>query len=155
MVEKKEQIAKIGEEAFSYFMSFKGNCTEAILLTLRDHLNLPLSDEQLAIATGFGGGMGSGCSCGTLTGAIMAVSLETGRKPGVPSENPPRASVLAHQMVQGFTERHGATCCRALIPGLKKGSPERMDHCSKLVREMSQEAARIILDERSAAKLTK
>lgn len=149
MTEKNDKIQRIGSDAFDYFMSFKGNCTEAILLTLRDHLDLSLTDDQLAIATGFGGGMSSGCSCGTLTGAIMAVSLETGRKPGVPSENPPRASVLAHQMVQEFTERHGATCCRALIPGLKKGSPERMDHCSKLVREMSQEAARIILDERS------
>ena len=152
MNDYKEIVKSIGDETVEYFAGLKGNCAESILRTLRDRLNMDLSDDQLAMATGFGGGMGAGCACGALTGAIMAVSLETGRKPGIPSENPPRATVLAGEIVKEFQDRNKVTCCRALIPGLQKGDPERKKRCSEFVRQMSEKAAEIILQERNKAK---
>ena len=95
--------------------------------------------------------MNSGCACGALTGAIMAVSLETGRRRGIPSENPPRATVLAGEMVEFFKEKNKMTCCRGLIPGLKKGDPERKKRCAVFVEQMSGKAAEIILTEREKA----
>lgn len=148
MNDSKEVVKSVSNEAVQYFTELKGNCAESILKALRDQLNLSLNDDQLAMATGFGGGMGAGCACGALTGAIMAVSLETGRKPGVPSENPPRATVLAKEIVEEFQSRNKVTCCRALIPGLKKGDPERTKRCSEFVRQMSEKAAELILQER-------
>ena len=146
-----EQVEEVKKEAVEFFLNLKGNCTEAILYTLKRQLDLPLTEDQLAIATGFGGGMNSGCACGALTGAIMAVSLETGRRPGQPSENPPRATVLAGEMVEYFKEQNRMTCCRGLIPGLKKGDPERKKRCSVCVEQMSGKAAEIILTEREKA----
>lgn len=151
MQTRDEKIVEIKKEAVEFFANQKGNCTEAILYTLKRKLDLPLSEDQLAIATGFGGGMNSGCACGALTGAVMAVSLETGRKPGVPSEDPPRARVLAGEIVEYFKEKNETTCCRGLISGLKKGDPERKKRCSIFVEDMCGKAAEIILTEREKA----
>ena len=147
-----QKIEAARREALDSFLGLRSNCTEALLRSLRNHLDLNLSDEQLAIATGFGGGMGAGCACGTLTGAVIAVSLENGRKPGVISENPPKASLLAKELHDFFKENHQITCCRGLIPGLKKGDPERTKRCSQFVDEMTKKAADIILRERENRK---
>jgi C_GCAxxG_C_C family probable redox protein len=141
-------IQAICADAVEEFLTLKGNCAEVVLKSLRNHLELPLTDDQLAISTAFGGGMHSGCSCGSLTGAVMAVSLETGRKPGIPSENPPRSRLFAAELVEEFQKINKVTCCRALTAGLEKGNPERARRCAGFVEQMSRKAAEILLRER-------
>ena len=109
------------------------------------------ASELVILAVGMTLVVSSSAGTDISVGAIMAVSLETGRRPGQPSENPPRATVLAGEMVEYFKEQNRMTCCRGLIPGLKKGDPERKKRCSVFVEQMSGKAAEIILTEREKA----
>jgi len=51
------------------------NCAERILYGANQVYNLGLTDEQLKVAGPFGGGMGIGSVCGTITGGLMVLSL--------------------------------------------------------------------------------
>lgn len=55
------------------------NCSQSVLLTMQELLDLP-DHEVLKAATGFGGGIGNvGSLCGALTGGVMALGLLYGR----------------------------------------------------------------------------
>lgn len=57
------------------------NCSESVFKAIIDTGVTDLSPEAVAIATGFGGGMGlAGNNCGALIGAVMAVGAVHGRK---------------------------------------------------------------------------
>lgn len=89
------------------------NCAEAVLRAFRDELELPLTDEQLKIASGFGGGLGhAGCVCGALSASIMVLGLLNGRTSAEQSRQP--IYTAAHEFHRRFAEQFGATCCRSL-----------------------------------------
>lgn len=69
MVSKREKASEYFEAGY--------NCSQAILAAFSDELDLT-EDEALRIASGFGGGMGSGETCGAVTGAIMVLGLKHG-----------------------------------------------------------------------------
>ncbi len=46
-----------------------------------------------------------------------------------------------------FKEENGACCCRVLIKGMEKNSPERKAHCIKMVSSTVKKTAEIILRE--------
>ena len=50
------------------------NCTEKIIRGANIAYGLCLSDEALRMMGGFGGGMGLGETCGTITGAVAVLS---------------------------------------------------------------------------------
>ncbi|ADI02225.1 MAG TPA: C_GCAxxG_C_C family protein [Syntrophothermus lipocalidus] len=57
------------------------NCAESVLKAILDTGVTDFPPEVVAMATGFGGGMGlSGNNCGALIGAVMAVGAVHGRK---------------------------------------------------------------------------
>ena len=47
-------------------------------------------------------------------------------------------SAFAKELVQRFTEKHKATCCRVLTRGMDMASPERKAHCANMVDECSK-----------------
>jgi len=67
------------EKAKEYYLSGY-NCAEAILHAARDTYGLPLEQDTMKIASGFGKGMFSLSTCGAVTASIMTISLLTGRK---------------------------------------------------------------------------
>ena len=105
------------------------SCSESLIMWAIDEGLV--SEELLPVATSFSGGMGSGCLCGAIAGAQMIIGSLYGRnnKHG----NDLIARVKAKELVQNFTEKHGATCCRVLTRGLEMGSPERKAHCTNMV----------------------
>ena len=58
------------EKATFYYFEQGKNCAEALLLAASDVYSFSVSDSDLALFAGFGGGMGCGSTCGSLTGAI-------------------------------------------------------------------------------------
>lgn len=109
-----EQISRAEELARAKYRQGY-NCTESMLHTFREELNLDLSDDAMKIATGFGGGLGqAGCMCGALTGAVMVISLLSGRSTPAESRDPIYAN--AKEFHNRFREHFGATCCRVLNP---------------------------------------
>ena len=90
-----------------------------------------VSEELLAAATSFSGGMGVGCLCGAVAGAQMIVGAQYGRDNKYGNENLARAK--AKELAQRFMEKHKATCCRVLTRGMEFSGPNRKAHCTNMV----------------------
>lgn len=89
------------------------------------------SEELLAAATSFSGGMGVGCLCGAIAGAQMIIGAQYGRDNKYGNENIARAK--AKELTQKFMEKHKATCCRVLTRGMEFSGPNRKAHCTNMV----------------------
>ncbi len=90
-------------------------CSEAVLLTLSQYLNIQ-SELIPKIATGFGAGIGRhGEVCGALSGAVMGLGLRFGRTiiSKTPPDTPPYA--FSTNIVNLFVARFGHIRCRDLI----------------------------------------
>lgn len=103
-------IEERAEKAVAVRAEKKGNCCQAVALSLADQT--PLTEEQLmAAASGFGGGMGNReGTCGALVGAGLAAGLHVGEKP-------PR---FGKTISDDFLAHCGAVTCKAL-KGLESG----------------------------------
>ncbi len=72
---------KIREVAENYYRNGDFYCSEAVVKTIRDEFKIEVSDDAIAMASGFPVGMGgSGCTCGAIAGGIMALGMVFGRK---------------------------------------------------------------------------
>ena len=91
------------------------------------------SEELLAVATSFSGGMGVGCLCGAIAGAQMIIGAQYGRDNKYGNENIARAK--AKELAQKFMEKHKATCCRVLTRGMEFSGPNRKAHCTNMVND--------------------
>ncbi len=106
--------------------------------------------SEMAIRMGSGlchGIGGSGCACGALTGAVMAMGLFLGRStPGF--GNGKKIRLISGKFHNGFKMRFGATCCRVLTKNLKNGSKEHISVCAKYTGWAAGAAAAIILEKK-------
>lgn len=139
---------KIRAAAEAYFRSGGYNCAESVLKALMEGLQLDVPAQMLKAASGFGGGIGGmGCTCGALTGGVMAIGLVYGRtEAGDPAVR--RARELSGRLYQSFCEKHYSPYCRELTCSLEPGTPERKNQCAALTGETAYEAARLILEAR-------
>ena len=56
------------------FLEKDCNCAEAVLLWANERYGLRVAPEDVALVSGFGGGLGCGENCGALLGAMAALS---------------------------------------------------------------------------------
>jgi len=145
--QKRPDPAVIREVAENYYRSGQYYCSEAIVKTINDEFGLGYPDEIIRLASGFPIGIGgAGCSCGAVTGGVMAIGMVFGRaKPGDPSVE--HCLSLSRELHDRFTERHGCTCCRSLIRGMILKSPEHLQKCVALTGEIAEETAKILVRE--------
>lgn len=138
-----ERIRKIAED---YYRNGDFYCSEAVVKTIIDEFQIDVSEDVIKMASGFPVGMGGmGCTCGALTGGVMAIGLVYGRSQGKdPKVN--KAMELSAKLYQIFCERHKVSCCKVLTRGMEKGSPEHMEQCIAFTGEMAYEAAKIIAE---------
>lgn len=138
-----ERIRKIAED---YYRNGDFYCSEAVVKTIIDEFQIDVSEDVIKMASGFPVGMGGmGCTCGALTGGVMAIGLVYGRSQGKdPKVN--KAMELSAKLYQIFCERHKVSCCKVLTRGMEKGSPEHMERCIAFTGEMAYEAAKIIAE---------
>lgn len=138
-----ERIRKIAED---YYRNGDFYCSEAVVKTIIDEFQIDVSEDVIKMASGFPVGMGGmGCTCGALTGGVMAIGLVYGRSQGKdPKVN--KAMELSAKLYQIFCERHKVSCCKVLTRGMEKGSPEHMQQCIAFTGEMAYEAAKIIAE---------
>lgn len=138
-----ERIRKIAED---YYRNGDFYCSEAVVKTIIDEFQIDVSEDVIKMASGFPVGMGGmGCTCGALTGGVMAIGLVYGRSQGKdPKVN--KAMELSAKLYQIFCERHKVSCCKVLTRGMEKDSPEHMEQCIAFTGEMAYEAAKIIAE---------
>ena len=128
---------KIEDHAVSLFLDGGFYCSEAILKAYNEGLNIGLDEKALKMATGFGVGFGGAqCSCGSVTGAVLAASALKGRTAGNESEAP--AFLAAQKIHDEFKAKYKAICCRALTKDVVWGTPEHTQFCSRYVRSAAE-----------------
>ncbi len=139
---------KVRETAENYYRNGDFYCSEAVVKTIRDEFELEISDDAIAMASGFPVGMGgSGCTCGAITGGIMALGMVFGRK----EAKDPRvgkAMELSKKLHDDFKGKHNSLCCRFLTKGMELGSREHMNQCIAFTGEVAEKVARIIVENR-------
>jgi len=146
--QKKEiDLKKVKETAENYYRCGDFYCSEAIVKTIRDEFGLDLPGEVIAMASGFPVGIGyAGCTCGAISGGIMAIGMFFGRT-REKDERVNKTLELSRELHDFFQKRHKTLCCRILTKGMVLGSPEHMKQCVSFTGEVAEETARIIARE--------
>ena len=117
-------------------------CSESVIYAIRKHFELDMSDDAIAMSSGFPWGLGGGgCICGALAGGTMCIDSS----PGDPKIG--RCFDLTNELHDYFKDACGGTCCRVLTRGMEKNSPERKEQCTRFVSDTVTKTAEIILRE--------
>ncbi|MCF4015863.1 C-GCAxxG-C-C family protein [Clostridium sporogenes] len=139
---------KIREVAENYYRNGDFYCSEAVVKTIRDEFKIEVSDDAIAMASGFPVGMGgSGCTCGAIAGGIMALGMVFGRKE---AKDPivAKSMELSKKLHDDFKKEHKSLCCRFLTKDMELDSKEHMDQCIAFTGEVAERVARIIVENR-------
>lgn len=130
-------LQELSEKAEELYRSGAYLCSEAVFTVVNDYLGQPLPPETVRITSGFPVGIGhSGCTCGALNGAIIAIGLKYGRTG--PKQDNKKILALSKELHDEFKKKFGSTCCRVLIRDFTFGSPEHLEHCIKVTGEATK-----------------
>jgi C_GCAxxG_C_C family probable redox protein len=133
------------------------NCAESVLKAILDNVDHNFPDETVALATGFGGGMGlTGNNCGALLGGVMAVGLVHGRKNPLEGEFKERVDKLYgnpglyrffNSLPHRFTDQFGAIDCKKLNEDFDVWfDKDRFRRCMTIVIETAEMAMDLIVE---------
>ncbi|HXE97032.1 MAG TPA: C-GCAxxG-C-C family protein [Dongiaceae bacterium] len=93
-------------EAEELYRSGKYHCAEAVMETIRRHFAAELPESIVGTVSGFGGGSGSGCICGAVSGGTVALGLVLADKK--------ETTRLTKELHEWFKEKYGVTCCTTI-----------------------------------------
>lgn len=134
---REDTIQELKGKAEELYRSGDYLCSEAVFTVINDYLGHPLPPEAVRVTSGFPVGIGvAGCTCGALSGAIIALGLKYGRKG--PKEDNEKVLALSKELHDEFKSEFGSTCCRVLIKDFTFGSPEHLEHCIRVTGEATE-----------------
>lgn len=145
---QERKISEVRESAQNYYANGDFYCSEAVVKSVLDGLNITYAPEIIAAASGFPVGIGGAeCLCGAISGGIMAIGYVFGRtEPKSPRVS--KAMDLSKQLHELFVKRNKCTCCRVLTKGMTKGSAEHMAQCVRFTGEVAEDTFRLINENR-------
>jgi C_GCAxxG_C_C family probable redox protein len=142
-------VLMIGKRAENLYLTGQLLCSEAVLAAMNRGLRggLPEGmDIRLASALPIGLG-NSGCTCGALSGAALALGLFLGRdRPG--AFNGRQAMPAANLLHNRFKGLFGSTCCRVLTQKVKHNQKEHFKQCGRMTGQAAELAALLVLEKR-------
>lgn len=115
-------------EAEQLYRSGKYHCAEAVLEVLRRHFAADLPESIVSTVSGFGGGSGSGCICGAVSGGTVAFGLVLGDKKEI--------TQLTKDLHIWFKEKYGVTCCKTIRQTHKGVCPALTGEVAGKIAEM-------------------
>lgn len=138
-----EQLEKDAVDIFYHGFA----CSESVIYAIRKNFEIDLSDDAIAMSSGFPWGLGGGgCICGALAGGTMCIGYFFGRRtPGDP--NIQRCFALTKELHDFFCESFGSPCCGKQIKGYDPDSSERKAKCADMVASTVKKTASILLRE--------
>lgn len=139
-------IEKLKKDAFDIF--YKGYaCSESVIYAINQAFDAGIPQSGIAMSSGFPWGFGGGgCLCGAMAGGSMCLGYFFGKQyPG--DESGTKCQTLSKELYDYFKETCGATCCRILIKGKERNSPERKKQCETYVTTAVVKTAEIIMRE--------
>lgn len=150
------------EHAKNYFRQGL-NCAEC---ALKSFLDLGLTDdyppEILALASGFGGGIGlTRNTCGAVLGASMAIGTLCGRKDPLAKDSlqerieelygPEGVYQLYRRFVEEVEAKYGTIVCREMTAGYEWEGKPRKKNCQEIIRYISGLAVKYALEKQASA----
>ncbi|UMZ73432.1 C-GCAxxG-C-C family protein [Natranaerofaba carboxydovora] len=140
-------IEKIKQDAENMYRHGEFYCSEAIVCSIKENIELDLADDAIAMASGFPVGIGtSRCVCGAVSGGVMMLGYFFGRtKKSDPNVN--RTLELANELQQSFKDNHKHLCCRILTKDMDLSTGEHMEQCISFTGEIAEKTTNIIVRE--------
>lgn len=137
-------VSDVRATAESAFIVDDFYCSEAVIKAVLQHTGrLDAYSQLIALGSALPKGMGSGCSCGAVTGAALSLGIFFGRTdPTDPSVE--RCISLGHELHDAFRSIHKSICCRVLNKKVLQGSPEQLELCRIRVGDAAEIVARIL-----------
>lgn len=122
-------------------------CSESVIYALRKNFGWDLSDDALAMSTGFPWGLGgAGCLCGAVAGATMSIGFVTGRRKRGESVADCHRCTL--ELANAVQDKYGYCCCGKLIEEFPdRNMPERKEKCAGIVKLCVSKAVEILARE--------
>jgi C_GCAxxG_C_C family probable redox protein len=150
VAQKAEAFARsLGKRAENIYLTHQLLCSEAVLSVVNRGLGGGVPDDVvIRMASALPVGIGnSGCTCGALSGAVLAIGLFLGRdRPGASDTKGALSSAnVLHNRFKGL---FGSTCCRVLSRNVKHNPRLHFKHCAQLTAQAAELAALIILEKR-------
>ena len=145
-----EELAVIiRQRAFNLMSTGRMMCSEAVLSVLNQGLGGGLPpDVAMKVASGFPEGIGSsGCTCGALTGGVIALGLFLSQSDSNLAVRR-KAMTESGRLQHDFKSHFGSTCCRVLIKNGSSEVPHHFQACCDRGGWAAEHAARMILAER-------
>lgn len=100
-------------EAESLYRSGKYHCAEAVMECIRRNFSPDTPESVVGTVSGFGGGSGSGCICGAVSGGTVAIGLVLNDKK--------QTTHLTRELHTWFKGKYGVTCCKVIRADNDKG----------------------------------
>lgn len=99
--------------AEKYYFSQNYNCAETIIRAANEYYNLGLHERDMILVAGFGAGMQTGNTCGTLLSAISVLSMKYVESRAHESKDIHAVSVL---LTRKFNQKFESTLCKDIKP---------------------------------------
>ncbi len=115
-------------EAEQLYRSGKYHCAEAVLEVVRKRFAADLPESIISSVSGFGGGSGSGCICGAVSGGTVALGLVLTDKK--------ETAHLTKELHRWFKEKYVVTCCKIIRQEHKGACPVLTGEVAGKVAEM-------------------
>ena len=116
MSTKAEQAVKRFRKGF--------NCSQAVLSSYSEQFGLDC-EKAFKVATGFGGGMRMGGTCGAVSGAFMVLGLKYGNSTAEDKKAKAKTYTKVEEYTNRFKARNDSVTCRELL-GCDLTTPEGM-----------------------------
>jgi C_GCAxxG_C_C family probable redox protein len=98
------ELAEICQmDAEALYRNGTHHCAEAVMEAIRKHFAPDVPEAVVAAVSGFGGGSGTGCICGAVSGGTVAMGLVLNDKKAT--------AHLTKELHIWFKEKYGVTCC--------------------------------------------
>ena len=122
-----------------FYFSADMNCSESILRAANKIYSLKIDKPVLRIASGFGGGMGAGHLCGSVSGCIMAIGMLFVKEKAHESED-------WKKITADFIERVNKHFKSLLCSDIKNSHYHEELGCSQVVYETAEIFWKLVLD---------
>ena len=119
-------------EAEALYRSGKYHCAEAVLENIRRKFSPDTPEAIVATVSGFGGGSGSGCICGAISGGTVVLGLVLNDKK--------QTTHLTRELHTWFKGKYGVTCCKTIKQTHKGVCPVLTGEVAGKIAEMLGEA---------------
>ncbi len=134
----------VREQAEKLYRDGDFYCSEAVVKTVVEAFGGTIENNVLAMSSGFPVGIGgAGCTCGAITGGVMALGYFFGRNEAKDA-SVNKCMALSNELYSRFIDRNRCSCCKVLTRGMEKGSEEHMSQCVRFTGEVAADCYELI-----------